>query len=460
MRNNLGAMDSVEVLEAFRSGVVSPEAYAASIAERAKEHVFLNALQALDPDLLVRSAAEAVRSHPDGLIAGLPLAIKDNINTTEYPTTGGTPALMNNVPAQEAGVVTSLKSQGGVVGAKAGLHELAFGITSNNLATGAIRNPCSPDLIPGGSSGGTAAAVAAGIFPVGLGTDTGGSCRIPAALCGIVGFRPTTGRYCSSGVIPISHTRDTVGTLARSVRDVALIDDVLTDNSKPLPEVGMGSVTLGIPRDRFFDDLDPVVAAAVESLIGRLARAGADLVEIDIQAIWPHNDGFGFPVVFREVMADLPAYLERHAPKVSFDSLVKGIRSPDVANALNSQSGDGAMPESAYREAMELHGPRMREIYSSAFEEAGLDAIIFPTTPLPARPIGQDESVELNGKQESTFLTYIRNTDLGSNVGAPGISLPCPTDGSLPVGIELDALPGRDRQLLAIALAAEGVMAD
>jgi len=314
-------------------------------------------------------------------------------------------------------------------------------------------------MIAGGSSGGTAAAVAAGIFPIGLGTDTGGSCRIPAALCGVSGFRPTTRRYDSDGVLPISHTRDTVGTLARSVRDIALMDNVLSGEHGTAEAVDLSQVTLGVPKDRFFDDLEPAVAMAIEKQLSVLGNAGAKLVDVSFEAVWEHNDAFGFPVVLYEVMRDLPAYLAEHAPEISFETLIEGIGSPDVAGAFASQMGEDAMPQEAYDAAMNVHRPAMRKIYAQVFRDHGLDAIVFPTTPLTARPIGQDETVELNGAQVPTFPTYIRNTDLGSNVGAPGISLPCPVTSGLPVGIEFDALPGQDRALLALALAAEKAMA-
>lgn len=460
MSRDLGALDAVAAVEAMRAGRVTPRAYAEALVERAAAVRDLNALQSFDAGQMVDAAEAAFAAHPDGALAGLPVVVKDNINTTNYPTSGGTGALLGHVPATDAGVMRAIRAAGGFAGAKAGMHELAFGITSNNAVTGAVRNPADPDLIPGGSSGGTAAAIAAGIFPAGLGTDTGGSCRIPAALCGVVGFRPTTGRYDGSGIVPISHTRDTPGPLARTVRDIALFDAVLGGAAPTdLPERGLSGVTLGVPRAVFFDNLDPVVATATEAALDTLAKAGAKLVEVSLDPIWPHNEAFGFPVVFYEVMRDLPAYLAEHAPEVSFEALIEGIGSPDVIGAISSQLGEGAMPEAAYRAAMEVHRPAMRQIYAGMFEANGLDAIVFPTTPLPARPIGQDETVELNGEQLPTFPTYIRNTDLGSNIGAPGISLPCQGPGSLPVGIEFDALPGQDRALLALARAAGQALA-
>ena len=459
MSLDLERLDAVATVSAIRDGSVSAAEYAEALADRAAKHAGLNTLQSFDAEHVVRAATEAFEGHPGAALAGLPIVAKDNINTTTYPTSGGTRALLDHTPATDSGVVQRINQTGGFIGAKAGMHELAFGITSNNAVTGAVRNPADPSMIPGGSSGGTAAAIAAGIFPAGLGTDTGGSCRIPAALCGVIGFRPTTGRYDGDGVVPISHTRDTVGPLARSVRDIALFDSVLSGDNKELADVVMGNATLGIPRQMFFDNLDPTVAEAVEAQLSVLSTAGAKLVDVSFEPIWLHHEAFSFPVVFYEVMRDLPAYLAEHAPDVSFETLVAGIGSPDVAGAIGSQLGDEAMPEAAYRAAMDEHRPEMRRIYGQVFEENGLDAIVFPTTPLPARPIGEDETVTLNGEQVPTFPTYIRNTDLGSNVGAPGISLPCPVSLGLPVGIEFDALPGKDRSLLALARAAEKAMA-
>lgn len=459
MAQDLGKLDAVGAVVAFQSGTVTPRAYAEALVERAAKHKDLNALQSFDAEAVVGVADEAFAANPQAPLAGLPVVVKDNINTTSFPTSGGTTALLQHVPRTDAGVVDALTAAGAFIGAKAGMHELAFGITSNNAVTGAIRNPANPEMIAGGSSGGTAVAVAAGIFPAGLGTDTGGSCRIPAALCGVVGFRPTTGRYSGEGIIPISHTRDTPGPITRSVRDAALFDNVLSGESSGLVDVSLSNVTLGVPKQVFFDNLDPVTQRVMEAQLSTLSKAGARLIEVSFEPIWPHNEAFGFPVVFYEVMRDLPAYLAEHAPEVSFEALIEGIGSPDVAGAISSQLGAEAMPEAAYNAAMNEHRPAMRHIYGQVFEDNALNAIVFPTTPLPARTIGGDETVTLNGAEVPTFPTYIRNTDLGSNIGAPGISVPCPTGADLPVGIEFDALPGYDRSLLALAMAAEKAMA-
>ncbi|MEP2531035.1 indoleacetamide hydrolase [Shimia sp.] len=459
MKLDLERLDATTAVKAFKVGSVAPSEFAEAVAERAAAHSNLNALQSFDPEYLVRTATETFQANPNAPLAGLPLVVKDNINTTNYPTSGGTRALLGHTPTREAGVIEQILRAGGFVGAKANMHELAFGITSNNAVTGPVRNPVDPNMIAGGSSGGTAAAVAAGIFPAGLGTDTGGSCRIPAALCGVIGFRPTTGRYEGDGIVPISHTRDTVGPMARTVRDIALLDGVLSGDTLTVVDAGISDFTIGVPRQMFFENIDPIVAATVEAQLSAMAMQGAKFVEVDLERIWSHNEAFSFPVVFYEVMRDLPAYLAEHASDVTFDALIASIGSPDVAGAISSQLGDDAMPEAVYRAAIDRHRPEMRKIYGRVFEDQGLDAIVFPTTPLPARPIGGDETVELKSEQVPTFPTYIRNTDLGSNIGAPGISLPCPITSGLPVGIEFDALPGRDRSLLSLARAAEKAMA-
>ena len=414
------------------------------------EHAQLNAIQSqINKNEALRAAAQA-----QGKLAGIPFVAKDNINTTALPTFGGTPALRANTPASNAPALDRLLAEGGVLVGKAAMHELAFGITSNNAAMGAVKNPHDPGRIPGGSSGGTAAAIAAGIVPFGLGTDTGGSCRIPAALCGVVGFRPSTGRYSAEGVIPISHTRDTIGPLANSVADIALLDSILAGSNNTVQKLQPTSIKLGVDSSVLSQNLEPEVETCFNATLERLRQDGVSVVSVDLSAIWQHNSAFSFPVLLYEVMRDLPAYLAQHAPAVSFEQLIAGIKSPDVLGIINSQLGDQAMPQAAYDAALSEHLPKMRAIYAQALD--GLDAIVFPTTPLRATRIGEDETVMLNGESVPTFPTFIRNTDLGSNLGVPGISLPATVaPGALPIGIELDGQRGQDEHLLALALTLE-----
>ena len=456
---NLTEIDAVEVLSLFREGKLTPEAYAEALVDCAEKNKAVNALQFFDADMVIRAAKQCDELNSDLLLSGLPVVVKDSINTTSYPTTGGTFALLENIPQDDAVVVSQLAAQGAYVGAKAGMHELALGITSNNYATGPVCNPHSAEMIAGGSSGGTAAAIAAGIFPVGLGTDTGGSCRIPAALCGVVGYRPSMGRYSNEGVIPVASSRDTVGTLARSVRDVALLDSVLARNTIRPVDLDGKQITLGVPSEMFYEDLDPYVKSVIDKQIQILADSGFKLIDVSFGPIWDQIEAASFPVVFYELMRDLPLYLESHAPDVSFQRLISEIASPDVSEAFELQQSGQAIAEEEYKLAMDTLRPAMRQVYEEQFAKHSLDAIVFPTTPLPARPIGQDKTVYLNGRQVPIFQTYIRNTDLSPNIGSPSISLPCPVFSGLPVGIELDGLPGEDEKLLAIAQVVESTLA-
>src|SRR3954469_11906593 len=228
------------IVAAIRSKKITATAVTKAAIERAEQLKDLNAFIFLNKDGALAAAAEIDegRSGPfAGPLAGLPIVIEDNINTSDMPTSGGTPALYNAQPGSNAPSFQALFRAGAVIIGKTNLHELAFGITSTNLSpfAGPVKNPYDRTRIPGGSSGGTAAAIAAGIVTCGLGTDTGGSTRIPAALTGTVGLRPSVGngaaqrRYRDPNmVIPISHTRDTVGPMGRTVADVALLDSVIT----------------------------------------------------------------------------------------------------------------------------------------------------------------------------------------------------------------------------------------
>jgi mandelamide amidase len=208
------------------------------------------------------------------------------------------------------------------------MQELAFGITSNNAVTGAVRNPWDPTRIPGGSSGGSGAAVAAGLVPVAIGTDTGGSIRVPAALCGVAGFRPTVGRVDGTGIAPISHTRDTAGPLARSVADLALFDAVLTGRATTLSAASLEHVRLGLPQTGFWDDLDDGVAQVALNAIECLREAGATFVPVTMPDVGKLSSEIGFVVALYEFARDMPRYLKDRGTGVTFEALIEEIGSP------------------------------------------------------------------------------------------------------------------------------------
>ena len=443
---------------AIRDGEITSEAYLRALVDRAESHRRLNCFLTLDAvgALQAAKAADDERrsGRPLGPLHGVPLVLKDNIDTAGLATTAGTPALAGHRPAANGAVAQSLLDAGAIVLGKTNLHELAYGVTNNNGAHGPARNPYDPDKIPGGSSGGTGVAVAARLAPGGLGTDTGGSVRIPAALCGIVGFRPSTQRYSQAGIVPISNTRDTAGPMTRSVADAVLIDGVVTGGPTSLEPTPLGGLRLAVPRRPFYDDLDPEVAEAAEAELRRLADLGVVLVEADIAEVSDLVAAAGFPIAFYETVATLGDYLAASGTGLSLGDVFQAVASPDVKGMAEGLLGELAVAEPVYRAALEVHRPALQALVADYFRSHDVAAMIFPTTPLPARPIGDDETVELNGRQVPTFLTYIRNTDPASNAGIPGLSLPIATTGAgLPIGMELDAPAGHDHRLLSIGLA-------
>src|ERR1700709_38452 len=267
---------AAEIVAAIRTKKITATAVTKAAIERAEQLKDLNAFIFLNKDGALATAAE-IDEGRRGPLAGLPIVIKDNINTADMPTSGGTPALHNAQPGSNAPSFQALFRAGAVIIGKTNLHELAFGITSTNLSpfAGPVKNPYDKSRIPGGSSGGTAAAIAAGIVTCGLGSDTGGSTLIPAALTGIVGLRPSVGnggaqrRYNDADmVVPISHTRDTVGPMGRTVADVALLDSVITATPMAKAEPLQGK-RLGIPAS-FWSGLDRDVETVTKAARAKL----------------------------------------------------------------------------------------------------------------------------------------------------------------------------------------------
>jgi Asp-tRNA(Asn)/Glu-tRNA(Gln) amidotransferase A subunit family amidase len=451
-----------EAANAIRTGEIKAEALADALLTRTAAQANLNAFITLDADRVRAAAREADQQRASGAslgkLHGVPLALKDNLDTADLPTSGGTPGLAGHRPKRNAVIVEALLGAGAIVLGKCNMHELAYGITNNNAAFGPARNPYAPDRIPGASSGGTGVAVAARLAPGGIGSDTGGSVRIPAALCGIVGLRPTTGRWSQASIVPISHTRDTAGPMTRSVADCVLVDGIVTGGPTEVAPAQLTGLRIGVPRKYFWENLDAELEQICEQTLRRLAEAGVALVDVDMSEEASIDGEAGFPIALYETVTDLNHYLAEHKTGMDYAALVAKVASPDVKGILQSLTGAGAVPEGAYRKALQQR-TLLQDVYRRHFREHGIAAIIFPTTPAPAAKIGEDETFMLNGKALPTFPTFIRNTSPGSVGGIPGISLPVGiTKTGLPVGMELSGPQASDLELLAIAAALEPLL--
>jgi len=450
-------------------GSTKSEQLVAAAIERAKTASALNAIITLD-ESGAAAAARAIDKAPAAArcrpLAGVPIVVKDNIQVAGLPSSAGTPALKGFVPKADAPVVKRLRDAGAIVLAKTNMHELAFGISGYNPAfqSGAevgVRNAYDRTRAAGGSSSGTGAALGARVVAGGLGTDTGGSVRVPCAFNGCASLRPTVGRYPGAGIAPISHTRDTAGPMALAMADVELLDRVITGAPRG-KAASLKGVRLGIVKS-MLANTDSDTQAVFDAAIGKLKAAGVVTVELEAPKLAELNGAVSFPIALYEAYDDMVAYLAKYGTGVTIEQLAKGIASPDVKGTYEGLVIPRKLPgpndtlvdaKPAYDAAMKTSRPALQALYRSLFKANRIDAIVFPTVPKVAMPAGPDSSSLAN------FVGTIQNTDPGSNAGIPGVQVPAGLGATskLPVGIELDGPSGSDRRLIVLGLAIEGVL--
>jgi Asp-tRNA(Asn)/Glu-tRNA(Gln) amidotransferase A subunit family amidase len=458
---NTLSWSAIHLAQEIASGALTSKSYCRALIDRIQANTFFNAFATFNADLLLERAIQADADQKAGKnlgpLHGVPLIIKDNINTIDFPTSGGTPALKGNVPRSDAPLVARLRNAGALLAGKANLHELSSGGTSANHTFGPVRNPYATTHTPGGSSGGTAAAVAAFLSPAGIGTDTMGSVRVPASLCGLFGFRPTVGRYSADGIIPLSSSFDSAGPLARTMDDIVLLDRILSASGSTIPIRDINTIRLGIAEDLMAETTEDSMAV-INRVLADLGAEGIVLKPVNMNAVRAVRNESAIDVMdveFKDLMRD---YLEEHAPHVKMHELAEAIGSPSAKTFTVNRLLRTHDP-AVYQQSITAGRLAYDTAWQTVFDDANIDAIAFPTTSDVALPLAEDDFIEKNGEPVHSWF-YFRHTSLGSHARCPCISLPIGLSSSgLPVGLEIDGLPGHDEALLSTARAITTVLA-
>jgi aspartyl-tRNA(Asn)/glutamyl-tRNA(Gln) amidotransferase subunit A len=431
---------------AVSSAALTDECLARVARENGRLNAFITVLDAEARAQASLADEELAAGRCRGPLHGIPVSLKDLIDVAGAPTTAASRVLDGYVAAQDAPVVARLRAAGAVFLGKCNLHEFAFGTTSEDSAYGPVRNPWDPTRSAGGSSGGSAAAVVAGMGLASVGTDTGGSIRIPAAVCGCVGLKPTYGELPCDGIVPLSRSLDHVGPIARSVADAWLLFHAMAGrpDHAPLPRPRPArSLRLGLLRPYFTDVLDDAVAERFSDELSRLRSSGARVIDravaraADTATIYLH--------------LQLPEASAYHAP--ALDRCPEAY-TPPVRQRL--ELGRYVLAEDYAR--ARVGAEVLRRDVDAALDSC--DALVLPSVPIVAQPIGSTV-LSFGGRSYPVRALMLRLTQLFDISGHPSITLPCGRSReNLPVGLQLVGRHGRTAELLEVAAAVESAIAD
>ncbi len=441
----------------IRDGEVSPvQVVESALAQIDRIDGRLNAFVTMMREEALAAAREAeqeiVRGNYRGPLHGIPIALKDLFHTKGVRTTAGSKILADFVPAEDATVVSRLKEAGAVMIGKTGMNEFAYGATGTNSHYGDVRNPWDLDRITGGSSSGSAAAVASRMVPAALGSDTGGSIRIPSALCGVAGIKPTYGRVSRHGVVPCAWSFDHVGPIARTAEDCALVLAVLagpdpkdpTSSPEPVPDYaadlsrGVSGLRVAVLQEYATDPMEPEVAAGFERALEVLRQLGAAVEEVSVPLV-DYTAGAMSAISAGEISSYHDRWLRTRPEDYGAE-----LRTRIEANLLVAASD--------YVNGQRVRA-RMIEEFHGVFRR--YDALVCPTEPITAPRLGQ-ETVVFGDLVEPMFPTLVRHTRLFNFAALPAVSVPCGfASNGLPIALEIAAAPFAETVALRLAHAYE-----
>jgi len=450
-------MTLLEAAAQLRAGKVSShELVSESISRIQQLNPTLNAFLAITGDTALVAARhcdeELAAGRDRGPLHGIPVALKDNFYTKGVLTTNGSKLFATHVPEFDSAVAQKLHEAGAVIVGKTGMHELAYGVTSNNAHFGAVRNPHNHDRIPGGSSGGSGAAVQSGMVFMAMGSDTGGSIRIPAAYCGTVGLKPTFGRVSRYGMFPLGFSLDHAGPLTRTCHDAVAVLNAIAgydprdpsatcrpvENIRLEDPLYLKDQRVGVPDNFFFDRLDPAVEKAVNQALRKIEERGATVVPVKLPDMAAIN------IAARIILlAEASACLEHHHLNR------RGEISPEVLALLDQ----GRMVSGTQF----VNAQRARRVLTREFAQVWkkVSLLFTPTIPMGAPPRGQS-TVTLGGVEEDVRMATTRFVRPFNVLGVPALSVPFGmTDDKLPIGVQIIGPPFGERKVLTAGAALE-----